>query len=90
MKALAGTAPKISGARRSPIPRSSIREMRSSRYECAICGSDLHLYDGYMPGMMNGDVLGHECMGEVVEVGAGSNRTEGRRPRRYSVHHHLR
>ena len=37
---------------------------------CAICGSDLHLYDGFMPGMMNGDIMGHEFMGEVVEVGA--------------------
>ena len=36
---------------------------------CAICGSDLHLYDGFMPGMMKGDVVGHEFMGEVVEVG---------------------
>ncbi len=36
---------------------------------CAICGSDLHLYDGFMPGMMHGDILGHEFMGEVVEVG---------------------
>jgi len=36
---------------------------------CAICGSDLHLYDGFMPGMMSGDVMGHEFMGEVVEVG---------------------
>jgi threonine dehydrogenase-like Zn-dependent dehydrogenase len=35
----------------------------------AICGSDLHLYDGYMPTMEKGDVLGHEPMGEVVEVG---------------------
>jgi threonine dehydrogenase-like Zn-dependent dehydrogenase len=35
---------------------------------CAICGSDLHLYDGYMPSMESGDVLGHETMGEVVEV----------------------
>lgn len=35
----------------------------------AICGSDLHLYDGYIPTMMPGDVLGHEFMGEVVEVG---------------------
>ena len=35
----------------------------------AICGSDLHLYDGYMPTMREGDVLGHEPMGEVVEVG---------------------
>ena len=42
---------------------------------CAICGSDLHLYDGYMPGMLNGDVMGHECMGEVVEVGPGSRDT---------------
>jgi len=36
----------------------------------AICGSDLHLYDGYMPTMKHGDVLGHEPMGEVVEVGS--------------------
>ena len=37
----------------------------------AICGSDLHLYDGYMPTMEKGDILGHEPMGEVVEVGPG-------------------
>jgi threonine dehydrogenase-like Zn-dependent dehydrogenase len=36
---------------------------------CAICGSDLHLYNGIMPGMESGDVVGHETMGEVVEVG---------------------
>src|SRR5204863_1462492 len=35
----------------------------------AICGSDLHLYDGYVPTMKRGDVLGHEFRGEVVEVG---------------------
>ncbi|MDC0715694.1 zinc-dependent alcohol dehydrogenase [Nannocystis bainbridge] len=35
----------------------------------AICGSDLHLYDGFMPTMESGDILGHEPMGEVVEVG---------------------
>jgi threonine dehydrogenase-like Zn-dependent dehydrogenase len=35
----------------------------------AICGSDLHLFDGFMPTMERGDVLGHEPMGEVVEVG---------------------
>ena len=35
----------------------------------AICGSDLHLYDGYQPTMEKGDILGHEPMGEVVEVG---------------------
>jgi threonine dehydrogenase-like Zn-dependent dehydrogenase len=37
----------------------------------AICGSDLHLYDGFIPTMEKGDVLGHEFMGEVVEVGPG-------------------
>ena len=37
----------------------------------AICGSDLHLYNGFIPTMKSGDVLGHEFMGEVVEVGNG-------------------
>ena len=37
---------------------------------CAICGSDLHIFDGVIPGMEHGDVLGHETMGEVVEVGS--------------------
>ncbi|MBP8072325.1 MAG: glutathione-dependent formaldehyde dehydrogenase [Brevundimonas sp.] len=36
---------------------------------CAICGSDLHLYGGFVPGMKSGDVMGHETMGEVVAVG---------------------
>ncbi|HEY7351281.1 MAG TPA: zinc-dependent alcohol dehydrogenase [Terriglobales bacterium] len=36
----------------------------------AICGSDLHLYDGYIPSMEPGDILGHEFMGEVVETGS--------------------
>jgi threonine dehydrogenase-like Zn-dependent dehydrogenase len=36
----------------------------------AICGSDLHLYNGYIPTMQKGDILGHEFMGEVVEVGS--------------------
>ena len=35
----------------------------------AICGSDLHLYNGFIPSMEKGDILGHEFMGEVVEVG---------------------
>src|SRR5688572_30461978 len=39
----------------------------------AICGSDLHLVDGYMPTMEKGDILGHEPMGEVVEVGPAVN-----------------
>jgi hypothetical protein len=42
---------------------------------CAICGSDLHLFDGVMPTMEKGDVLGHETMGEVVEVGSENERT---------------
>ena len=40
----------------------------------AICGSDLHLYDGFMPTMEKGDILGHEPMGEVVEVGKAVTR----------------
>ena len=46
-------------------PRDAIVKVTS----CAICGSDLHLYDGFMPGMQSGDIVGHEFMGEVVEVG---------------------
>jgi threonine dehydrogenase-like Zn-dependent dehydrogenase len=40
----------------------------------AICGSDLHLYNGYVPSMEKGDVLGHEFMGEVVDVGSSVNK----------------
>jgi threonine dehydrogenase-like Zn-dependent dehydrogenase len=46
-------------------PRDAVIKVTST----AICGSDLHLYDGYIPGMFRGDILGHEFMGEVVEVG---------------------
>jgi threonine dehydrogenase-like Zn-dependent dehydrogenase len=46
-------------------PRDAIIKVTS----CAICGSDLHIYGGIIPGMKSGDVLGHENMGEVVEVG---------------------
>jgi threonine dehydrogenase-like Zn-dependent dehydrogenase len=45
----------------------------------AICGSDLHLYDHTIPTMKAGDVLGHEFMGEVVEVGRGSTLKVGQR-----------
>jgi threonine dehydrogenase-like Zn-dependent dehydrogenase len=38
---------------------------------CAICGSDLHLFHNYIPAMLPGDIMGHEAMGEVVEVGSG-------------------
>src|SRR5436189_4450457 len=39
---------------------------------CAICGSDLHLFDHFMPGMKKGDIMGHETMGEVVEIGSAA------------------
>jgi threonine dehydrogenase-like Zn-dependent dehydrogenase len=42
----------------------------------AICGSDLHLYDGYVPTMKRGDIMGHEFMGEVVEKGKGVGNLE--------------
>jgi len=42
----------------------------------AICGSDLHLYDGFIPLMQSGDILGHEFMGEVVEVGSEVKRVK--------------
>src|ERR1041385_3638787 len=48
-------------------PRDAIVKISST----AICGSDLHLYGGFVPTMEKGDILGHEFMGEVVEVGKG-------------------
>ena len=51
-------------------PRDAIIKVTS----CAICGSDLHLYDGFMMGMKDGDILGHEFMGEVVEVGPANKK----------------
>ncbi len=48
-------------------PRDAIIKVTST----CICGSDLHLYDGFMPTMEQGDIMGHEPMGEVVEVGPG-------------------
>ena len=48
-------------------PRDAIVKISST----CICGSDLHLYDGLVPTMEQGDIMGHEFMGEVVEVGAG-------------------
>ncbi|MFA9200038.1 MAG: zinc-dependent alcohol dehydrogenase [Cypionkella sp.] len=56
-------------------PRDAIIRITST----AICGSDLHLYDGYIPSMQKGDILGHEFMGEVVEVGAKSTLQKGQR-----------
>lgn len=47
-------------------PRDAIIEVTST----TICGSDLHIYDGYIPTMRQGDIMGHEFMGRVVEVGS--------------------
>jgi threonine dehydrogenase-like Zn-dependent dehydrogenase len=49
-------------------PRDAIIKVTS----CAICGSDLHIYGGIIPSMKSGDIVGHETMGEVVEVGSGA------------------
>ena len=54
------------------VPDPSIEDGRDAIIKvtaCAICGSDLHIFDGVIPQMKKGDVLGHETMGEVVEVG---------------------
>jgi threonine dehydrogenase-like Zn-dependent dehydrogenase len=56
-------------------PRDAIIRVTST----AICGSDLHLYDGVIPGVMPGDILGHEFMGEVVETGPLSTLVRGQR-----------
>ncbi len=76
------------------VPDPTIEDERDAIIKvtsCAICGSDLHLYDHFMPGMKAGDIMGHETMGEVVEVGLGSEeQAQGRRPRRHPVHDHLR
>ena len=56
-------------------PRDAIIRITST----AICGSDLHLYDGYIPAMKKGDILGHEFMGEVVETGPSSTLKTGQR-----------
>jgi threonine dehydrogenase-like Zn-dependent dehydrogenase len=53
-------------------PRDAIVRVTST----AICGSDLHLYGGFIPTLERGDVLGHEFMGEIVEVGAGVGNLE--------------
>jgi len=56
------------------VPDPSIEQPRDAIVKvtsCAICGSDLHLYDHFMLGMHKGDVMGHEFMGEVVEIGRG-------------------
>ena len=56
-------------------PRDAIIKVTST----AICGSDLHLYDGVIPAVLKGDILGHEFMGEVVDVGRESTLKKGQR-----------
>jgi threonine dehydrogenase-like Zn-dependent dehydrogenase len=56
-------------------PRDAIIEVTAT----AICGSDLHLYDAVIPGLIAGDVLGHEFMGRVVETGPASTLKKGQR-----------
>jgi threonine dehydrogenase-like Zn-dependent dehydrogenase len=57
------TEPEIENARDAIVKVTS----------CAICGSDLHLFHNFIPAMLPGDIMGHEMMGEVVEVGQGMN-----------------
>ena len=71
MRAVCWEAPNIVRVEHVPDPtilnpRDAIIRVTST----AICGSDLHLLDGFIPTMEAGDILGHEFMGEVVEVGA--------------------
>ena len=67
-------------------PRDAIVKITAT----AICGSDLHIYGGYIPTMQKGDVLGHEFMGEVVEVGTRQHAPAGRRSGRRPVHDRVR
>ncbi|CAN5275003.1 zinc-dependent alcohol dehydrogenase [soil metagenome] len=72
MRAVTWTAPlKVSV---SDVPDPTILSDRDAIIRVtstAICGSDLHLYDGYIPSVLPGDIMGHEFMGEVVELGPG-------------------
>lgn len=59
------------------VPDPKIEDSRDAIIKvtaCAICGSDLHIFDGVIPSMQHGDIVGHETMGEVVEVGAGNGK----------------
>jgi len=53
-------------------PRDAIVQVTST----AICGSDLHMYDGFIPTMKKGDIVGHEIMGKVVDTGSGVENLE--------------
>lgn len=65
----------VTGERTCLTRRSSTRGTPSSRSpSTCICGSDLHLYNGLVPTMKKGDILGHEFVGEIVETGSGVSR----------------
>jgi threonine dehydrogenase-like Zn-dependent dehydrogenase len=71
MKALCWYGPEDVRVEHVPEPRVlNPRDAIVKVTATAICGSDLHLYDGFIPAMAKGDILGHEFMGEVVEVGS--------------------
>ncbi|GAB2737164.1 zinc-dependent alcohol dehydrogenase [Nocardioides pakistanensis] len=71
MRAVVWEAPTKVGVQTVPDPQIlSSRDAIIKVTSTAICGSDLHLVDGYIPSVVPGDVLGHEFMGEVVELGA--------------------
>jgi threonine dehydrogenase-like Zn-dependent dehydrogenase len=72
MKANCWMSPRTVEVRDVPDPKiMNSRDAIVKITSTAICGSDLHLYDGYVPSMQKGDILGHEFMGEVVETGSG-------------------
>ena len=65
-----------SDMRYETVPDPKIHDPRDAIIKvtaCAICGSDLHIFNGVIPEMESGDVIGHETMGEVVEVGSGAS-----------------
>ncbi|MEZ0314414.1 MAG: zinc-dependent alcohol dehydrogenase [Myxococcota bacterium] len=77
MKAVCWMGPK--DVRCEDIPEPRIVNPRDAIVRVtatAICGSDLHLVNGYIPSMQSGDVLGHEFMGEIVEVGSSTTRVK--------------
>ena len=77
MRATTWTAPNTVQVKDVPDPKIlSSRDAIVRITSTAICGSDLHLVNGYIPSMIPGDILGHEFMGEVVEKGSGVTNLE--------------
>ncbi len=66
------------------VPDPTIQDGRDAIIKvtaCAICGSDLHLFDGMMPSVEKSDIIGHEAMGEVMEVGRDNRKLKRTRRR---------